>query len=199
MAVGFPLRADGGAEISARGDGAAGVEKVMAALVQRFGHIRPLMERFGSVLETSTIERFNDERAPDGSKWLPSMRVRATSVGESGPQKPTGKTLTDTGRLKLSIRSIASPAAVETGTNVVYARRHQEGFDGSETVASHKRRMTVMFGLKLKEPREVTVPSFVRSGNTPKRAFLGLSGDDREELDAQVVDYVAEVAPDVEA
>jgi phage virion morphogenesis protein len=178
MSVDFAIRAEGQDQ----------VEQTLAALVGRFGDVRPLMERFGIVLETSTIERFDDETAPDGSKWLPSLRA----------QEEGGKTLTDTARLKQSIRAIAGADTVQVGTNVVYARRHQEGFEGTEQVASHKRVIRKIFGRTLSEPIEVVIPAFARTAHTPARPFLGLSTDDREELGEQAADYLAEVAPEIE-
>lgn len=178
MAVDYSIRVEGQDEI----------ERALAGLVKQFGNLQPLMERFGIVLETSTIERFDTETDPTGHKWLPSLRVR-----HSG-----GKTLTLSGRMRQSIRSIAHRSQVEIGTNVKYARAHQEGFDGDVTVAAHTRRMTQVFGRKLASPIDAVIPSFKRHMKMPKRAFLGLSSDDREELAAQVTDYVAEVAPEVE-
>jgi len=140
------------------------------------------------VLETSTMERFEDEQAPDGSKWLPSLRAAAEG----------GKTLTLSARLKLSIRPIVGTDQIEIGTNTVYARRHQEGFNGTEQVGAHSRTMTSAFGRRLRSPIEVAIPSFTRKGSTPKREFLGLSIDDREELSAQTIDYLEEVAPEIE-
>lgn len=166
MAIDFTVTAQGQAPI----------EHALHGLVERFGDIRPLMERFGSVLETSTIERFDEERAPDGTKWLPSFRAKHEG----------GKTLTDTARLRLSIRPVASADQVEIGTNVIYARIHQEG---GTIRAKGKALAFTLPGLGLRLATSVTIPA---------RPFLGLSADDRDELAAQVEDYIAEVAPEVE-
>ncbi len=161
--------------ITARG--ATEVERVMGGLVARFGDLTPLMERFGIVLETSTIERFDTERAPDGAPWLPSLRAKVTG----------GKTLTNTARLKQSIRFIASPDQVEIGTNVIYARVHQEGAT-IKAKGDGRLKFRLPGGLGFRSPRQVVIP---------RRQFLGVSTDDRDELLAQAEDWVAEVAPEV--
>ena len=178
MAVDYSIRVAGQDEI----------EQALFGIAARGADLHPLMERFGTVLETSTMERFEHEKAPDGTKWTPTFRS----------EHEGGKILTDTARLKLSLRPTAGRDQVVIGTNVVYARRHQEGFDGTETVGSHRRTMRSIFGRQLKAPIEVVVPSFERHAHTPKREFLGLSTDDREELLAQAEDYVAELAPEIE-
>lgn len=158
--------------------GAREVERALGGLLARFGDLTPLMERFGIVLETSTIERFDNERAPDGTPWLPSLRAKATG----------GKTLTDTARLKQSVRFIASPDQVEIGTNVIYARVHQEGAT-IRAKGDGRLKFRLAGGLGFRSPRQVVIPA---------RPFLGVSADDQEELLGQAADWVAEVAPEVE-
>lgn len=176
-----------GIDLSITAPTLAPLERILAGLVERTGDIEPLMERFGTVLETSTIERFSTERGPDGQKWLPSFRVRATSVGDAGPVQPSGKTLTQSGRLKLSIRPVASRDRVEIGTNTIYARIHQLG--GTIVPKSAPALTFSLPGIGLIHASRVVIPA---------RPFLGISTDDREELEAQTVDYVAEVAPEIE-
>ena len=60
------------ASITIRAEGAALVEQRVAALVRQFGDLTPLMDNIGMGLVTSTQFRFEDEQAPDGSKWTPS-------------------------------------------------------------------------------------------------------------------------------
>jgi phage virion morphogenesis protein len=101
--------------ITVRGDSL--VEQRLAALAARAGNLFPLFDRIGLMLESTTIERFDDERDPDGAPWKPSIRARETG----------GKTLTDSARLKQSITYRAGSDQVEVGTNVRYAGIHQTG------------------------------------------------------------------------
>ncbi len=149
------------------------VERGVAQLVARFGNVQPLMEAFGQVLETSTIERFDEETAPSGERWLPSMRAE-----EEG-----GQTLTDTGGLRLSIRYIAGPSQVEIGSNKIYAKIHN---DGGMIVARGRGLAFTLPGLGFR---------VVKSVRMPQRQYLGLSAADREELLAQVADYASTALP----
>ena len=57
--------------------------------------IRGVLNSMAEGLRTSTVERFTEEKTPEGDSWKPSIRAR-----EEG-----GKTLTRTAQLKNSIRS----------------------------------------------------------------------------------------------
>lgn len=158
-------------------DGVPRLEHILDALLETSSDLSPLMERIGMALESSTIERFDDERAPDGSRWAPSARA----------QTEGGKTLTDSARLKQSIGYVAGSDQVEVGTNTVYAGAHQSP---SGKVRSHRRTITQAFGLPLRSPVEVMVPGHSR--DMPARKFIGLSGDDEQEIEALGRGYFAE-------
>lgn len=168
-----------GADFHIRLDGISDTEARLATLAGRFGDLTPLMDTIGTVLETDTLDNFAGEHDPLGVPWPPSIRV----------QEHGGKTLQLSRRLYQSITHRATATSVEVGTNVVYAARHQQGFHGTENVSSHKRTMRKVFGVTLAEPIEVIVPAFTRQGNTPARAFLGLSPHAREEIEGHVADY----------
>lgn len=170
-----------GAEIRIAFDGMAEIEQRLAFIAGRLDDMTPLMDIFGTTIESDVHDNFLGEHTPEGTPWPPSIRV----------QQHGGKTLQLSRRLFQSITHRASRRAVEVGTNVVYAGRHQGGFKGSEHVASHKRTMSQVFGVELKEPIEVIVPDFTRQANTPARPFLGVSPAAREELVAQAEDYLA--------
>ena len=93
------------------------VSRGLQALIGGLSDRQELMEGIGLYLEASTVDRFDSETAPDGSRWTPSLRAKATG----------GKTLTDHGLLKGSIGYVATNDQVEWGSNLVYARPHQEG------------------------------------------------------------------------
>lgn len=71
--------------------------------------------------------------------------------------------LVQSGRLRRSIRVIRSTGnSVVVGSDVPYARVHNEGFTGIQTVKGHSRKNS-------------QVKSFTRQMNMPKRQFLGNS------------------------
>ena len=167
------------AAVTLRVDGAALVEQRLAALARRFADLTPLMDAFGLTLEEATIDRFDRERAPDGSGWTPSIRAR-----EEG-----GKTLTDSARLRQSIGYRASAARVEVGTNVIYAAIHQ--FGGRISAKSDR-------GLTFRLPGGL---GFRRKPfvDMPARPFLGVSAEDEAELIALAEDFARDAAPEIES
>lgn len=178
-----------------RADGQDAIERRLAFILARVGNLKPLMQDIGTQLETSTDDNFDAERSPAGVPWQKSARVKRTAVGKAGPlPTTTGKTLTDSRRLRLSITSRATASSVEVGSNVVYARRHNQGFDGSEAIPAHRRILTSVFGVKLAEPRSVNVKAFARKGNTPKRQFLGLGPHDVGDIEDLAAAYL-DMAP----
>lgn len=185
-----------GASFRVEAKGAAEIEQRLAALAARLGDLTPLMRIIGQLGETDTQDNFEGEHAPDGTPWPPSIRVRKTAVGDTGPVRPSGKTLQLSRRLYKSISWRADARSAEWGTNVIYAGRHQNGFHGTEQVASHKRTMRQVFGVKLAEPIEVTVGAFSRKANTPARPFLGLSKTLKEDILAESEDYLKRAAGD---
>lgn len=89
----------------------------LAAKLSQVQHRRPLMLKIGRALKTNTQQNFRASRAPDGTPWLP-LKYR------------TGKPLLDTGRLRSSITFDATNDQVRIGTNVKYARAHNQGIPG---------------------------------------------------------------------
>ena len=169
-------------ELRLRGDGA--FEAALGGLLRGFDNLEPLLESFGVSLESSTIERFDTETAPDGSAWQQSIRAK-----EEG-----GQTLTDSAQLRSSIHSEASNGSVRWGSNKIYARIHNEGFDKTVTVGSHSRTITQAFGRALPGGLVVQVASFERAMKMPARPFLGISAEDEAELVALTEEYAADLA-----
>ena len=96
------------------------------------GDIRKLMKRLkhysdldkkhitaamAEAVRTSTLERYKQEKDPEGKKWKSSIRAEAEG----------GKTLTDTARLRNSIRAKSDASGFTVGTNTIYASTHQLG------------------------------------------------------------------------
>lgn len=168
MTAGLALRATGATEI----------EQLLGRLLGRFGDLTPLMDRLGLAMETQTDERFDQERAPDGARWMPSLRAKVQG----------GKTLTDSARLRQSITHRASRDRVEVGTNVKYAGVHQ----GGATIVPKgdgKLKFRLPGGLGFRTASKVVIPA---------RPFLGVSTENEIELVEIAEDWVAEVAPEIE-
>lgn len=115
-------------------------------------------------LRTSTVERFSQEKDPEGGKWIPSIRAK-----ESG-----GKTLTQTAALKNSIRAKSDDSSAAVGTNDIRAATHQFG-DTRTIRAKNGKYLTFRIGGRWVRKASVTV-------HIPARPFLGISQEDQEEI-----------------
>ncbi len=151
------------------------LEVILNRLLARSRDMSPLMERIGMYGESSTIERFDTETAPEGSAWAPSIRARVEG----------GKTLTDTARLKQSQTHVSGRDTAEWGSNLIYARPHQEGAT-IRAKSGGRLAFRLPGNLRFVSPLEVVLP---------KREFLGVSGEDEAEFIALGEDYFAEVLP----
>lgn len=116
-------------------------------------------------LRTSTDERFQIEKTPEGKRWKTSIRAR-----EKG-----GKTLTDSSKLRTSIKAESSISGLAVGTNDIRAATHQFG-DTRTIRAKDGKSLKFQVGGKWISKKEVTV-------NIPSRAFLGISDDDNAEIE----------------
>lgn len=121
---------------------------------------RNLLNAVGETLVSGTLERFENEEDPEGKKWEPSGR--AWEQGLKSRRGRMGKTLQDSGRLRSSIDYAVTQDGVLVGSNVEYARIHQ-------------------MGGKAGRGRKVTIPA---------RPYLGISKEDREEVEALITDYM---------
>jgi phage virion morphogenesis protein len=155
--------------VSIRIDGADAVGQRLGAVARALAQPRALWEEVGRIGVLQTQERFELERAPDGSAWPPSIRVLVEG----------GKTLTDSGRMKASITYEATDAGTAIGTNAIQAAIHQ--FGGRITAKTER-------GLMFKVAGNWARKHFV---DMPRRAFLGLSPDNEAELLEAADEYMA--------
>mgnify|MGYP001028464933 CR=1 FL=1 len=126
--------------------------------------IQGILRSMAEGLRTSTVERFTEEKAPDGTPWKPSIRAL----------EENGKTLTKTAQLKTSIRSEVSGHGLAVGTNDIRAATHQ--FGDSRTIrARNKRYLTFKIGGQWRRAASVDV-------DIPARPFLGISREDEQDI-----------------
>lgn len=85
--------------------------------------IAAAMAAVGEAIRTSTLERFEREKDPEGRPWKKSIRA----------QRDGGKTLSISRTLATSIHIESSAKGVEVGTNLIYAATHQFG-DRNRTI-----------------------------------------------------------------
>lgn len=126
--------------------------------LNRLSHLetRGVLNSIAEGLRTSTVERFTEEKTPEGTSWKPSIRA----------QEEGGKTLTKTTQLKTSIRSEVSDSGLAVGTNDIRAATHQFG-DERTIRAKNKKYLTFKIGGQWKRVASVKV-------SIPPRPFLGM-------------------------
>lgn len=135
---------------------------------------RGTLRAIGELLRSSTVERFQEERDPEGTKWAPSIRAR-----ESG-----GKTLTQTARLRTSIAAQSDSQGVAVGTNDIRAASLQFG-DTRTIRAKNKKYLKFKVGGSWRTVEKVTI-------HIPARPFLGISAEDEAEIRATIEEMLEE-------
>ncbi len=146
-----------------------GFDKGVKKAIGKLANKQALLAAVGETLVSGTQERFDKTEDPEGHEWEKSRRAR-----EKG-----GQTLTDTARLRNSVSYATTPTAVMVGTNIEYAAIHQ--FGGT---------IQPVNGTKLKFKGD-NGPVFVDEVTIPARPFIGISDDDREEVQSTIGHFIA--------
>ena len=147
-------------------------ETAFEAALQRLGALvtfdgAALMEEIAALGESQTRRRISDEKtAPDGTPWKPNLA--GTSI------------LLQTGQnLLASVASYADDESATWGAAWEYAHVHQEG-----AVITPKTATALAFKVG---DRSV----FAKSVTIPARPFVGLSAENRIEIEELVTDHFA--------
>jgi phage virion morphogenesis protein len=163
--------------VSILGDSEA--EREMAALVAAGEDLSEFNDALGLVLESNTIDRFDRESAPDGSKWKPSLRVKLEG----------GKTLSKStsAGLKASIAYESNASEIRVGTNKIYGAIHQLG-GTIRAKGDGKLKFQLPGGLGFRAVEEVVMPV---------REYLGFGAEDRSDAAALFTDFFGGKAPNL--
>jgi phage gpG-like protein len=137
----------------------------------------PLLHIAGSVLESSTLRRFDTGRGVGGVPWPKSKRAL----------RDGGKTLVDRGDLVSSVRFEVRPGEVEIGVDDLnkppgVSAALQFGSHRQTVVLAHTRTINQAFGVPLPSPREVRVRAHGRMTNLPPRPFIGVDAQDKRDI-----------------
>jgi len=154
----------------------AGAGAGLRALRELGANLRPVMDDIGAELESSTLDRFETNIAPDGSAWPQSLASKLTG-------KPT---LVRNAYLRDSVHyRLDGDSAVEIGAGGIaadYAAIHQTG--GVITAKGEALAFTLANGAFVQ----------VQSVTIPARPYLGLSEADRLAIGDIVGDHLARAA-----
>ncbi|WP_336800656.1 phage virion morphogenesis protein [Kaistia sp. MMO-174] len=128
-----------------------------------------LLDGLGRLVQEQTRRRIRETKTgPDGQPWTPNRA--GTSI------------LLKEGTLANSIDYAIEGNQVAVGSGLVYARIHQLG---GTIVPKNAQALRFVVGSQLVFSKKVTIPA---------RPYLGVSGEDQEEIEATVLDFLALVA-----
>ena len=144
----------------------AAIEKELARLEKTCGDLRPLLTAIGEDLVASTKARFQSITGPDGVRWAPNSPVTIARKG-AGKKPLTGETL----QLQSQIHWQVTGNTLEVGSSMEYAGTMQFG---------------AAKGAYGKTRRGAPIPW----GPIPARPFIGISADDREDIEQRIRTFI---------
>lgn len=168
----------------------AALDKVAA----RGGDTAPMMADIEGAMIFDVQRRFETETDPAGQAWQRMSKRTAAARAKRGRRKAadaapvTPKLLRDTNRLYSSIQGSSGAGFAEVGTNLDYARIHQEGgvieqYPQSRKVRFRKVGNQTRFARKAhKRAFEKPVTYGARTITIPARPYLGFSDAARAKI-----------------
>ena len=158
----------------------AEVSAAIARIQAHLSDLSPLMNEIGMFLVRSTEERFSATEAPDGSKW--ALRSPVTIAHYLRTKQTFGPILHKSGDLPRSISHQYDDASVTIGSNLIYSAVLQFGAAQGA------------FGASIgKDSKGRDHFHSIPWGNIPARPFIGLSGDDRQNILDTVQEWLADI------
>lgn len=158
------------------------IDEALRQVLSAADDLAPVFKNIGEYQVGSTKQRFKDEKDPDGQRWKDLNPIYAQT--KKGPRILTGRT-----RSLSQIIYQAAEQSVEIGSNLIYARIHQEGGDiraknGGALVFSMGRAPGGKnSGEQVFKLKKVTIP---------RRSFLGINAADQERIEEIVRDHFEE-------
>jgi phage gpG-like protein len=162
-------------------------------LIKAFGRNKAkLLRTIGELVVNDALQNFKNE-AFEGAKWKPRK-----DGSSAGARKSRRNLLVKSGKLRRSVRVVSiSKDSVIVGSDVPYAKAHNEGFSGSVSVEAHKRKRkikTYVTSIKTKKTtkRKVLagfneVKAHNRNMNIPQRQFIGITPQLKEKIKKKIL------------
>lgn len=149
------------------------LRRALERMVRSLENRQPLMRAISEDMLSAVMENFEQEGRP---KWLPVQRA--------------GKILQNTRRLMSSIDSDADNNMAVVGTNVVYARIHNEGGKTRPHVIRPRYKQALAFNGRV--VKKVNHPGSV----IPERRFLSLTESDHDTINHTIQGYLGSALDD---
>lgn len=147
----------------------------------------PALLEIGEELVDSTLRRFVDSVAPDGSHWAPNSLLTIMRSGQGNAKKP----LIGAGKaLSTQINYAVSGDSVTIGSPMKYAAVQQHGARMGEFGRYYQlfRRQYAEDDFRRHAGSQKGHP--IPWANIPARPFLGVSKRDRDMIERIVADYI---------
>ena len=177
-----------------------GVEELRGridAAIRKGKDFSPALKKTGMLMYASIAKNFRMEGRPE--RWKPLKRV-TIARRRKGPGVGSPKILQDTGRLRQSVTSAHGPNSIYRlsstqlvlGTNLKYARIHQEGgTTGPVTIVPRRKKALHwineagqhVFAKKVNHP----------GSKIPARPFLIFQEEDKRNIKALMLEHLMEV------
>ncbi|MCF1485077.1 phage virion morphogenesis protein [Agrobacterium vitis] len=147
------------------------VEDALSRFLAAAADLSPVFKNIGEYEAQATKQRFRDQKDPDGNAWQALNPLYKET--KKGPRILTGQT----GDLSRIIWQLASSTSVDIGSDMIYARIHNEG----GTIVP-KNAAALIFSMGGKT-------FAVKSVKIPKRQFLGINDEDRVRIEEIIEDH----------
>ena len=157
-------------------------------MADRGADMGPALDDLGASLAVSTQRRFEAKAGPGGTAWPPlSPRTLRRRGGNAQPLRKSG-------RLFQSITHRVEGNRLLVGTNVAYARIHQEGGEIEVHARSQRTRRTTRGKNRGRFTRRGGRSEWITLGahkiRIPARPFLGFDDADRAMATQVLLDYL---------
>lgn len=127
-----------------------------------------LREGIGRMVQEQTRRRIEVEKtSPDGTPWKPNRAGTSILYAE--------------GHLSRSVDYVASSSGVLVGSGLIYARPHQKG---ATIKPKDAKALRFMVG---------DAAVFARTVTLPQREWLGLSDENRRDIEDAVIDWLGSI------
>jgi len=154
---------------------------LLRQIIQRVRNARPVLSALGQIGVDAVQANFSAQGRP---KWKKRKRLPRRSTGKGY------KILSLSGVLRDTINYRVEGQEVRVGSNVVYAGVHNRGYSGTQTVKAHERKVTSVFGRKLRTSVIARVGAFKRKMVLPQREFLIVPEADQREMGRTAISWL---------
>ncbi|AIK14259.1 putative phage-related protein [Pectobacterium atrosepticum] len=166
-------------------------ERGLGELISRIEHRQPLMREMAAAMHDAVEENFAQQGRPAWAGWSPRYAKK----------RQGGKILQKSGRLAASINEYSDNDSATVGTNVVYARIHQEGgtinMPARSQRAYYKQNKDGSVGNRFVKKSKSNFSQWNTMGEyritIPARPFLHLTESDVEGMENTAAEYLKRV------